>query len=94
MITPNEVKRKSIQNSDPENYFHTLEVRIDDALRYDPCKNRVHCALALHCLTTYSINTLFKYIDAGYDVMISNESNENNDITLTIYHYFNKGESN
>lgn len=35
MITPNEVKRKSIQNSDPENYSHTLEVRIDDALRYD-----------------------------------------------------------
>lgn len=23
-----------------------------------------------------------------YDVMISNGSNENNDITLTIYHYF------
>lgn len=88
MITPNEVKRKSIQNSDPENYSHTLEVRIDDALRYDPCKNRVHCDLVLHCLTTYSINTLFKYMDAGYDVMISNESNENNDITLTIYHYF------
>lgn len=89
MITPNEVKRKSIQNSDPENYSHTLEVRIDDALRYDPCKNRVHCDLAIRCLTTYSISTLFKYIDAGYDVMISNESNENNDITLTIYHYFN-----
>lgn len=89
MITPNEVKRKSIQNSDLENYSHTLEVSIDDALRYDPRKNRVHCDLALGCLTTYSITTLFKYIDAGYDVMISNESNENNDITLTIYHYFN-----
>jgi hypothetical protein len=89
MITPNEVKRKSIPNFDPENYSHTLEVRINDALRYDPCKNRVHCDLALSCLTTYSINTLFKYIDAGYDVMISNESNENNDITLTIYHHFN-----
>lgn len=89
MITPNEVKRKSIQNSDPENYSHTLEVSIDNALRYDQCKNRVHCDLALNCLSTYSISTLFKYIDAGYDVMISNESNENNDITLTIYHYFN-----
>lgn len=46
--------------------------------------NRVHCDLVLHCLTTRSINTLFKYIDAGYDVMISNDCDEN-DITLTIY---------
>lgn len=43
--------------------------------------------LVLHCLTTRSVNTLFKYIDAGYDVMISNDCDEN-DITLTIYHYF------
>lgn len=91
MITPNEVKRKSIQNSDPENYSHTFEERIDNALRYDPYKNRVYCDFTLSCLTTYRINTLFKYIDAGYDVMISNDSNENNDITLTIYHHFNKG---
>ena len=37
MITPNEVKRKSIQNSDPENYSHTLEVRIDDAPMQESC---------------------------------------------------------
>lgn len=86
MILPNEVKRKSFKNSDPENYSQTLEVKIDDALRYDSGKNRVHCDLVLHCLTTRSINTLFKYIDAGYDVMISNC--DENDITLTIYHYF------
>lgn len=35
------------------------------------------------------INTLFKYIDAGYDVMISNESDKNG-ATLTVYHYFDK----
>lgn len=87
MISLNEVKRKSIQNSDPKNYSHTLEEMIDNALRYDPCKNRMYCDLVLHCLTTRSINTLFKYIDAGYDVMISNDCDEN-DITLTIYHYF------
>lgn len=86
MILPNEIKKKSFKNSDPENYSHTLEVKIDDALRYDSGKNRVHCDLVLHCLTTRSINTLFKYIDAGYDVMISND--DENDITLTIYHYF------
>lgn len=90
MIAPNGVKRKSRQNSDPENYSRSLEKRIDDALRYDPHNNRVYCDFALSCLTTYSINTLFKYIDAGYDVMISNDSNENNDITLTVYHHFNK----
>lgn len=94
MISPNEVKRKSIQNSGPENYSHTLEVSIDDALRYDPYKNCVHCDIALSCLTTYDINTLFKYIDAEYDVMISNESNENNDMTLTIYHHFNNESGN
>lgn len=27
MITPNEVKRKSIQNSDPENYSHYFDNR-------------------------------------------------------------------
>jgi hypothetical protein len=43
MILPNEVKRKSFKNSDPENYSQTLEVKIDDALRYDSGKNRVHC---------------------------------------------------
>ena len=87
MILPNEVKKKSFKNSDSENYSQTLEVKIDDALRYDSGKNRVHCDLVLHCLATRSINTLFKYIDAGYDVMISNDCDEN-DITLTIYHYF------
>lgn len=85
MILPNEVKRKSIQNSK----LDTLEVKIDDALRYDSSKDRVHCDLALNCLTTYRINTLFKYIDAGYDVMISNESDKNG-VTLTVYHYFDK----
>lgn len=55
MILPNEVKRKSIQNSK----LDTLEVKIDDALRYDSGKDRVHCDLALNCLTTYRINTLF-----------------------------------
>lgn len=89
MILPNEVKRKSLQHSDLENYSHTLEVKIDDALRYDSDKDRVHCDIALSCLTTYSVNTLFKYIDAGYDVMIRNEFNNNN-VTLTVYHYFDK----
>ena len=89
MILPNEVKRKSLQNSNLENYSHTLEVKIDDALRYDSDKDRVHCDIALSCLTTYSVNTLFKYIDAGYDVMIRNEP-DNTDVTLTVYHYFDK----
>lgn len=83
MILPNEIKKKSFKNSDPENYSQTLEAKIDDALRYDSGKNRVHCDLVLHCLTTRSINTLFKYIDAGYDVTISNDYE-----TLTISHYF------
>lgn len=90
MIAPNGVKRNSLQKSDPKNYSRSLELMIDDALWYDPHHNRVYCDLALSCLTTHSINTLFKYIDAGYDVMISNDSNENNDITLTVYHHFNK----
>lgn len=85
MILPNEIKKKSFKNSDPENYSQTLELKIDDALRYDSDKNCVHCNLVLHCPT--SINTIFKYIDAGYDVMISNDCDEN-DITLPIYHYF------
>lgn len=67
---------------------HTIEMKIDDALKYDLGKNRVHCDIALSCLTTYSINTLFKYIDAGYDVMISNDEPDKNGITLTVYHYF------
>lgn len=55
----------------------------------DMTQARIACIviLVLHCLTTRSVNTLFKYIDAGYDVMISNDCDEN-DITLTIYHYF------
>lgn len=87
MISPYEIKDRQHNQS----YNDPFELKIDKGLtfRYDPRKNRVHCDLALGCLTTYSITTLFKYIDAGYDVMISNESNENNDITLTIYHYFN-----
>lgn len=36
MILPNEVKMGSLlKNFDPENYSQTLEVKIDDALRYD-----------------------------------------------------------
>lgn len=42
MILPNEVKRKSFKNSGPENYSQTLEVKIDDALRYDSGKNCAH----------------------------------------------------
>mgnify|MGYP000056585129 CR=1 FL=1 len=41
MILLNEVKRKSFKNSDSENYSQTLEVKIDDALRYDSGKNAV-----------------------------------------------------
>lgn len=62
MILPNEIKKKSFKNSDPENYSQTLELKIDDALRYDSGKNRVHCDLVLHCLTTRSINTLLNIL--------------------------------
>lgn len=88
MISPNELKRKSFRKSDPENYSQTLEGEIDNALKYEPSLNRAYCDLILGCLTTYKINTLFKYIDAGYDVMISNEPDNDNDVTLTVYHYF------
>lgn len=62
---------------------------IDDALKYDQGCNRVCCELVFDCLTTFDINTISKYIDAGYDIIISNESDKN-DVTLIVYHYFGK----
>lgn len=55
-------------------------MKIDDALRYDSGKNRVHCDLVLHCLTTRSVNTLFKYIDDEYS--------EGEDYSITICDVF------
>lgn len=89
MISPSEVRSKHFKNPSSEHYSRTLEVMIDDALKYDPDCNRVRCELVFDYLTTLDINTLSKYISAGYDIIINNESDKN-DVTLTVYHYFGK----
>ena len=89
MISPSEVKNKHFQNHSSEYYSHTLEVMIDNTLKYDLNFNCVRCRLVLKGLATSDINIISKYIVSGYDVLISTESNKN-DVTLTIYHYFDK----
>lgn len=90
MITPNEVKRKSIQNSDPENYSHTLEVRIDDALRYDPFSNVTYCTLFRPALNGCDMKVLAKYAEAGYSIAIqtAHHCDDTDDVEVTVcYHY-------
>lgn len=89
MISPSEVKSKHFQNHSSEYYSHSLEVMIDNALKYDLDFNCVRCRLVFKGLTTSDINIISKYIGAGYNVIISTESDKN-DITLTIYHHFDK----
>lgn len=89
MISPNEIKSKYFQNHSSEYYSHTLEVMIDNALKYDLDFNCVRCRLIFKGLATSDINIISKYIASGYDVLISTEPDKN-DVTLTIYHYFDK----
>lgn len=91
MISPCEVQRKYVQKKNSSTHFGmydgALETKIDDTLEYEQDENVVRCKLVFDSINTYQINTLFKYIDAGYNILISNESDKK-DITLTIYCYF------
>ena len=90
MITPNEVKRKSIQNSDPENYSHTLEVRIDAALKYDPFSNVTYCTLFRPALNGCDMKVLAKYAEAGYKIGIrtAHHCDDTDDVEVTVCYYY------
>lgn len=62
MILPNEVKRKSFKNSDPE-------TMIDAALKYSAYDNTMYCTLYLIGLTAADIKVLASCLKLLYNII-------------------------